>query len=151
SCSDSGIGLLSSAISCQFTAEAESYVSHPTETKASNIIATAIGRVAGLLPGPLSKNGARSSPPNANPGNTRIPNSMNGPLAKSYFNNSYKNKKYQSGNGKYAASVGSAKPCKGAGAAIVTHKKPIKNTEPTNHSLSKKFGQNASVRPGYSE
>src|SRR5699024_9961574 len=55
------------------------------------------------------------------------------------------------GNGKCDASVGSAKPCKGAGEAIVTLKNPIKKTEPTNHSLSKKLGQKASVRPGYSE
>src|SRR5699024_4044384 len=126
-------------------------VNQPTETKANNIIATAIGRLGGLLPGPLSRDGARNNAPNATPGITRIPNSTEGPLAKSYFNNSYKHKKSKSGNGKYCASVGSAKPCKGAGEAIVTLKNPIKKTEPTNHSLSKKLGQKASVRPGYSE
>src|SRR5699024_4636227 len=124
---------------------------HIVADKPNNIIPTATGRVAGLLPGPLSKNGASRSAPNANPGNTRIPNKIYGPLAKSYFNNSYKNKKYQSGNGIYAASVGSANPSNGDGAAIVTLKNPIRKTDPTNHSFNKKLGQKASVRPGYSE
>src|SRR5699024_3120314 len=113
--------------------------------------ATAIGRLGGLLPGPESKKGANNNPPNASPGRTRIPSKVYGPLAKSYFNNSYKNKKYQSANGIYSASVGSDKLSNVVGAAIVTHKNPTRNTEPTIHSFRRKFGQKASVLPGYSE
>src|SRR5690625_3118641 len=97
--SDSGIGLFVAAFSSQSTAEADSYVSHITEASPSNIMATAIGRFGGLLPGPLSRNGAKKRAPNANPGITSIPIIIYGPLAKSYLSNSYKNKKYQSGSG----------------------------------------------------
>src|SRR5699024_4199857 len=99
SMSDSGIGLFSSARCSQSTAAADSQVNQITEANPSNIIVTAIGRRCGLRPGPLSKNGAKRSAPKARPGMTKIPNIIYGPLAKSYFNSSYKNKKYQSGKG----------------------------------------------------
>src|SRR5699024_487723 len=103
------------------------------------IIITAIGRFGGLRPGPLSKNGARNSPPNASPGITNIPNKVYVPLANSYFSNSYKNKKYQSGNGVYPIIVGSATFSSGDGCAKTSVRNPIKNTEPTNHSFNKKL------------
>src|SRR5699024_542405 len=92
-------GGLSAAICLKSTGAADSYVNQKTDANASNIIATAIGRLGGLLPGPLSKNGAKKRAPKAIPGMTSIPSNTYGPLAKSYFNNSYKNKKYQSGSG----------------------------------------------------
>src|SRR5690625_803823 len=99
STSAGGTGGLSAAICLKSTGAADSYANQNTEAKPSNIIATAIGRLGGLLPGPLSRNGASKRAPKAIPGNTSIPNNTYGPLAKSYFNSSYKNKKYQSGNG----------------------------------------------------
>src|SRR5699024_1796434 len=135
----------------QSTADADSYVNHTTDDKARIIIVTAIGRFGGLLPGPLSKNGARNKAPNAMPGIMSMPNRTLLPLAKSYFKNSYKNKKYQSGNGIYPIVVGSATPSNGEGCANTTVRNPTRKTEPTNHSFNKKLGQKASVLPGYSE
>src|SRR5699024_2655724 len=73
------------------------------------------------------------------------------PLAKSYFKNSYKNKKYKSGNGIDPIVVGSATPSNGEGCANTTVRNPTRKTEPTNHSFSKKLGQKASLLPRYSE
>src|SRR5699024_4131645 len=145
------IGGLSSTFCFQSTAEADSYVNQNTDAKANNIKDTAIGRCGGLLPGPISRNGANRSDPNASPGKTNIPSTIKSALANWYFNNWYKNKKYQSGNGRYEASEGFATPSSGVGATIVAVKNPTKKTEPTSHSFNRKLGQKASVRPGYSE
>src|SRR5699024_12685120 len=100
---------------------------------------------------PLSKNGASKSAPNAKPGMTRIPMITYGPLANLYLSNSYKNKKNQSGNGIYAASVGSATPSSGDGRANDKDKNQTKTTAPTNHSYHKQFRKRNSDHPEYSE